>query len=91
MVLENGKTINLMKFKLLPITGDASFRVFYRLILNKKSKVIVFAEKEKYKNLVAYTAINQFLRMNKILAPKIYAHNYSKSVIINEDFGDSSF
>ena len=80
-----------MKFKLLPITGDASFRVFYRLILNKKSKIIVFAEKEKYKNLVAYSAINQLLRTNKILAPKLYAHNYSKGVIIIEDFGDSSF
>ena len=80
-----------MKSKLLPIAGDASFRVFYRLILNRKSKIVVFAEKEKYKNLIAYSAVNKFLRKNKILAPKLYAHNYSKGIIIIEDFGDTSF
>ena len=54
-----------MKFKILPIAEDASFRKFYRLILNKKSKIIVFARKEKYKNLLVYSAINKFLRNNK--------------------------
>ena len=89
--MENGKTINLMKFKIAPIVGDASFRTFYRLNLNKNSKIIVFAQKEKYKNLIAYSAINQFLRQNKILTPKLYAHNYKKGLIVIEDFGDLSF
>ena len=80
-----------MKFKILPIAGDASFRKFYRLILNKKSKIIVFARKEKYKNLLVYSAINKFLRNNKILTPKLYSHNYHKGFIIIEDFGDLSF
>jgi len=80
-----------MKSKIQPIVGDASFRTFYRLILNKRSKIIVFAKKEKYKNLIAYLAINKFLRVNKILAPKLYAHNYPRSIIVIEDFGDSSF
>ena len=56
----------------MPIVGDASFRTFYRLNLNKNSKIIVSAQKEKYKNLIAYSAINQFLRQNKILTPKLY-------------------
>jgi len=60
-----------MKSKILSITEDASFRKFYRLILNKRSKIIVFAKKEKYKNLVIYSTINKFLRANKILAPKL--------------------
>ena len=80
-----------MESKILPITGDASFRTFYRFISNKNSKIIVFAKKEKYKNLIAYSAINNFLRANKILAPKLYAHNYSKGIIVIEDFGDISF
>ena len=42
-----------MKSKILPIAGDASFRTFYRLILNKSSKIIVFANKEKYKNQIS--------------------------------------
>ena len=57
----------------------------------KAVKLLVFSTKEKYKNLVAYSAINKFLRTNKILAPKLYAHNYHKGIIIIEDFGDSSF
>ena len=80
-----------MKFKILSIAGDASFRTFYRLSLNKSSKIIVFAKKEKYQNLVAYSSINKFLRNNKILTPKLYAHNYPKGIIVIEDFGDLSF
>ena len=91
MVLENGKIINWMNYKILPIAGDASFRKFYRLILNKSRKIVVLARKEKYKNLIAYSAINKFLRINKILAPKLYAHNYPMGLIVIEDFGDLSF
>ena len=80
-----------MRSKILQIAGDASFRKFYRVTFDKNSKIIVFAEKEKYKNLIAYSAVNKFLRKNKILAPKLYAHNYSKGIIIIEDFGDTSF
>ena len=91
MVLENGKIINWMNYKILPIAGDASFRKFYRLILNKSRKIVVLARKEKYKNLIAYSAINEFLRINKILAPKLYEHNYPMGLIVIEDFGDLSF
>ena len=75
-----------MKFKILPIAEDASFRTFYRLVLNKTSKIIVLAKKEKYKNLIAYSTINKFLRFNKILAPKLYTHNLSKGIIIIVQF-----
>ena len=80
-----------MKFKILPIAGDASFRIFYRFILNNNSKIIVSSKEEKYKNLVAYSAINKFLRKNKILTPKLLAHDYPKGIIVIEDFGDISF
>ena len=91
MVLANGKIINLMKSKIIPIIGDASFRRFYRFKSGKISKIIVIAKKEKYKNLIAYSQINKFLRDNKILAPKLYEHNFSKGFIVIEDFGDLSF
>ena len=80
-----------MRIKKQKIAGDASFRTFYRLKLSDKNKIIVYAKKEKYKNLIAYAAINQFLRSNKILAPKLYEHNYPKNMIIIEDFGDLTF
>ena len=91
MVLGNGKITNLMKFKIQPIKSDASFRKFYRINLNKNSKMVVFAEKEKYKNLTAYCAINDFLRNNRVLTPKLFEYNYAKGIMIIEDFGDITF
>jgi len=91
MALANGKIINLMKSKILPIAGDASFRKFYRLKLKKNNKIIVFASKEKYNNLVAYSAINKFLIHNKILAPTLYEHNFKKGILVIEDFGNITF
>ena len=80
-----------MKSEIIPIAGDASFRKFYRLTLGRKSKIIILAKKEKYKNLVAYAVINKFLRENKILAPKLYSYDLPKGVMIIEDFGNTSF
>ena len=80
-----------MKSEIFPLAVDASFRKFYRDKFKKKSKIIVVAKKEKYKNLIAYSAINKFLRTNKILAPRLYKHDYKKGEIIIEDFGDLTF
>ena len=80
-----------MKSKILPIAADASFRSFYRLIINKNHKIIVLAKKEKYQNLIAYTSINKFLRKNQILTPKLYKYDFTKGIIIIEDFGNLSF
>ena len=80
-----------MKFKIIPIAGDASFRTFYRISSKKKSTILVSTQKEKYKNLTAYSAINKFLREKKILTPKTYLFDFSKGVMIIEDFGDLSF
>ena len=89
--MANGENINFVKYKISQIAGDASFRKFYRVVENKKSKIIVFAKKEKYKNLIAYTAVNKFLRDNNILAPKLFENNYKLGSIIIEDFGNLSF
>ena len=87
----SGKITVLMRSRILPIVGDASFRKFYRYILNKKSKIIVLATQEKYKNLFAYTSINILLRKHNILAPKLYEYDLKKGMIIIQDFGDISF
>ena len=38
-----------------------------------------------------FCAINNFLRNNKILTPRLFEHNYAKGVMIIEDFGDLTF
>jgi len=86
-----GKNIVLMRSRILPIAGDASFRKFYRHISNENSKIIVLATQEKYKNLIAYTSINKLLRKNNILAPKLYEHNFKEGKIVIQDFGNTSF
>ena len=80
-----------MKVKIVPIAGDASFRKFYRISLKKKKKIIVYTQKDKYRNLIIYIIINKFLRKNKILAPKLFSYNYPKGIIVIEDFGNVSF
>ena len=76
--------------KLKKIKGDASFRYFYRKKNNKKNSIIVYATKEKEKNLLIYDAINRLLINNKILAPKLYKENYKKNYIEIEDFGNDT-
>jgi len=76
--------------KLKKIKGDASFRSFYRNLTSKKKSIIVFASKEKKKNLLIYDAINSLLIKNKVLAPKLYSENYKKNYIEIEDFGEDS-
>jgi len=80
-----------MKSKIIPIKGDASSRKFTRVIIKKKNKIQVLSKKNKYQNLIAYTAINQFLIRNKISAPRLISHNLKKGIIVIEDFGDLSF
>jgi len=88
--LEDGKIINLMKSKILHIAGDASFRTFYRIKTKKKNKILIHAKKEKYRNLIIYSAINKFLRKRNILTPNTLYCDYQKGIIIIEDFGDVS-
>ncbi len=76
--------------KLIKIKGDASFRSFFRKKVNRQSSIIVYAKKEKFKNLLVYDAINKILRKNKILAPKLYTQRYNKNFIEIEDFGNET-
>ncbi len=70
------------------IKGDASFRKFYR---NKKNhSIVVYAKKEKVKNLLIYDAINKILNKNKVVAPKLLNQNYKYNFIEIDDFGDNT-
>jgi len=79
-----------IKSTLKKIKGDASFRSFYRKTNNKKNSIIVYATKEKAKNLLIYDAINSLLIENKVIAPKLYKENYKQNFIEIEDFGDET-
>ena len=70
------------------IKGDASFRKFYRN--TKKNSIIVFANKEKPKNLLIYDSINKILIKNNIIAPKLLSQNYENNYIEIQDLGNKT-
>ena len=82
--------MNLDKKIFKKIKGDASFRSFFRKKARDKTSIIVYAKKEKKKNLLIYDAINKILIKNGIKAPKILNNNYQQNFIEIEDFGNFS-
>ena len=80
-----------MNFKLKKISGDASFREFYRLKKNNKSSIIVSAKKDKFKNLAVYAVINNILNNNRVNAPKLLSNHYKNDMIEISDLGEKSF
>ena len=78
--------MNLNKIKKL--SGDASFRIFYRKKYNNRSSIIIYCKKEKKSNLLIYDAINQTLNQHRVKAPKLISQNYKKNYIEINDFGD---
>tara|TARA_B110000971_G_scaffold187539_1_gene196797 strand:+ start:1650 stop:2642 length:993 start_codon:yes stop_codon:yes gene_type:complete len=87
--LENGK--NLMQFKLKKISGDASFREFYRIQKNTTTTILVKANKDKFKNLIVYATINKLLVNNKIKAPKLIKEYFDHGMMEIENLGFFSF
>ena len=80
-----------MNCRLKKISDDASFREFYRVKKDNKSSVIVLAKKDKYKNLFVYSAVNEILNKNKILAPKLIKVFKQANIIEISDLGKTSF
>jgi len=72
------------------IEGDASFRKFFRKKNKNNYSILVYAKKEKLKNLITYDAINKILNKNRVLAPKMYYQNYKKNYIEIQDFGNET-
>ena len=66
--------MNLNNLKKL--SGDASFRSFYRKKNLNYPSVLVYSKKQKKSNLLIYDAINNLLTKKNLLAPKLINHNY---------------
>ena len=80
-----------MNYRLKKISGDASFREFYRVKKNNKTSIIVFAKKEQYKNLIVYSVVNKILNNHNISSPKLLKNYYKDNMIEITDLGDKSF
>ena len=80
-----------MQIKIKKISSDASFREFYRVKKNLTGSILVRASKDKYKNLIIYAAVNEFLIKNKIKAPKLLKEYFKNEMMEIEDLGNHSF
>ena len=80
-----------MQYKIKKISGDASFREFYKIEKNSKSTILVKANKEKYRNLIVYAAVNELLITNNIKAPKLVQEYFAKNMMEIENLGSHSF
>ena len=87
--LEDGK--NLMQYRIKKISGDASFREFYQIEKNSKTTILVKANKDKFRNLIIYAAINELLIKNKIKAPKLIQEYFTENMMEIESLGSFSF
>ena len=85
----NGK--NLVKYKIKKISGDASFREFYKIEKDSKSTILVKANKDKFRNIIVYAAINKLLIKNKIKAPKLIQEYFKNNMMEIENLGNYSF
>ena len=80
-----------MEFKLKKISGDASFREFYKIEKKTNISILVRSSKDKFKNLIVYAAVNDLLRRNKIRAPKLINQFFNQEMMEIENLGDHSF
>ena len=71
---------------LTKLSGDASFRSFYRKKNNKQTSILVFCKKQKKTNLINYEDINNLLNKKKLLDTKMIKNKYEKNSQYIEDF-----
>ena len=80
-----------MQYKIKKISGDASFREFYKIEKNFKSTILVKANKDKFKNLIVYAAVNEItfhstaLNDFSLSKKKLFSLDKSSFLFIRQD------
>ncbi len=73
---------------LVPLTGDAGFRIYYRLQLPEGSFIVVDSPVDKINNLAFVSLAHGFARQN-IVVPEIIHYDQHNGFICITDFGDT--
>ena len=74
-------------FTIEPLSGDASFRRYFRVRLPDATRVVMDAPPEK-ESLDAFIAVNQLLKTKAIPTPDIHAINLEEGFLLLDDLGD---
>jgi len=74
--------------QLIPLSGDAGFRCYYRFVFEKKSFIAVDAPSDKSNNS-AFVFMQECLSKNNVLVPQIVAVDLSLGFFCLADFGET--
>lgn len=73
--------------QLQALAGDASFRCYYRVLVNGQNMIAMDACPERENNH-AFVAIGQTFRQLGLKVPEIYHVDFEQGFFLGEDFGD---
>ena len=74
-------------FNLIPLTGDASFRRYFRVQYQDLSQIVMDAPPDR-EDLKPFIHISEVLSQAEIPTPKISARNMEQGFLLLSDLGD---
>lgn len=84
------KIIPNSDFIVMPLTGDASFRRYFRLSYDNSTRIIMDAPPDKI-TLEPFINIGKLLSKHGFLTPTIHAIEPQQGFVLLDDFGDNLF
>ena len=81
-------TLNQSSITLLPLTGDASFRRYYRVRQGISNYIVMDCPPEK-ETLRPFIDIGRILQQNQVITPTVHAFDESLGFALLDDFGDT--
>lgn len=75
-------------YTLIPLTGDASFRRYYRLQHDKLTRIIMDAPPER-EALEPFILVSQLLQKQGLITPLLHAFDVQQGFALLDDFGDT--
>jgi N-acetylmuramate 1-kinase len=82
---------NLPGAILTPLTGDASFRRYFRVHADAHTTIAMDAPPERESNTAAFIALARGLRARGLRVPEIIANDNSQGFLLLSDFGDQVY
>lgn len=79
--------LDSLDIELTTVSGDASFRRYFRAQLPEQSFIAVDAPPDN-ENSELFVEIAGYLREAGVKSPEVYAKNYQEGFLLIEDFGD---
>lgn len=80
-------TLQNKPFTIHPLTGDASFRRYYRINCDNKTYIVMDAPPDK-EAITPFIDVNDILSTTGVLTPHIYATDINQGFLLLDDFGD---